>query len=424
MANEVPPERMIVIDEFHNYMGDDSLREKLRAIDGVPGVSYLVQGEKVFVFEKLVQLVKQNNHNLSLASELVPQATVTALEAIEDWSVFPEPYERYSDDHGQSLSIYHRYFNAYIPRKYQSRDECNIDAARLLLGHQIDGEGDFSYRGQQMVLKKPFTLNGLPERAEWLHKSHDDIYAYSHLWNTNFVSGFAPISESLFNDIKSIEVEWKKDTAATFSFVSDQDNTAALWARAGELGLDAIVGISECSGEEDPALHADFQALYPELSMLPPAVIQEAFDDFLEGMWELPYRDEAFLFYLMGRAASAPDCTVQRLKKGTEAAISQLITSDCDFNPVNTGKLIAYSLLMGNSVADAYHAGLEAKDFDNAISTLAYEVSLVMKYLARDVTAKGIEGNPVSTLGDSFRLMRKSGVSPLTIKQTRNGFLS
>ena len=79
---------------------------------------------------------------------------------------------------------------------------------------------------------------------------------------------------------------------------------------------------------------------------------------------------------------------------------------------------------MGNSVADAYHAGLEAKDFDNAISTLAYEVSLVMKYLARDVTAKGIEGNPVSTLGDSFRLMRKSGVSPLTIKQTRNGFLS
>lgn len=105
-------------------------------------------------------------------------------------------------------------------------------------------------------------------------------------------------------------------------------------------------------------------------------------------------------------------------------ARSLLITSDCDFNPVNTGKLIAYSLLMGNSVADAYRAGFEAKDFDIAISNLAYKVSLAMKYLARDTSAKGIDGNPVITVADSFRLMRKSGISLLTIKQASNDFLS
>lgn len=420
MVNEVPPERMIVVDEFHYYMGDDSLREKLRSIDGVPGVSYQVQGEKVFVFEKLVQLMKQNNCNLSLAPELVPQATVTALEAIEDWSVFPEPYERYSDDNGLNLSIYHRYFNACIPRKYQSRDECNIDAASLLLGHHIDGEGDFAYCGQQMVLNKPFTMNALPERPEWLNQNHDDSYAYSHLWNTNFVSGFAPIPESLFNDIKSVEMEWKKDTAATFSFVGDLDNTAALWARTDELGLDAIVSISECCWEEDPAHHADFQALYPELSMLPPAVIQEAYDDYLEGMWEFPDRDEAFLFYLIGRTAIAHVCN----RNGEEKAQSLLITGDCDFNPVNTGKLVAYSLLIGASVDDAYRSGLEAKQFDSAISRLAYDVSLAMNFLSRDAEAKGIVGNPVSTLADTFRLMRKSGISLQAIKQTHNGFSS
>ncbi|HGO5392999.1 TPA: hypothetical protein ACK2W2_001629 [Klebsiella michiganensis] len=424
MANNALPGRMIVMDEFHYHMGDDALRENLRAIDGVPGVSYQVQGEKVFVFQKLLQLVKQNNHDLSLAAELVPQAMVSALEAVEDWSVFPEPYQRSIDDNGQSLTIYHRYFKAYIPRKYQSRDECNIDAASLLLGHHIDGEGNFSYRGQQMVLTKPFTLDGLPERPEWLYKNHDGRYAYSHLWNTNFVSGFAPLSESLFTDIKSVEMEWKKDTAATFSLVSEQDNTAALWARAGELGLDAIVGISEYCQEADPVHHADFQALYPELSMLPPAVIQEAYDDYLECMWELPDRDEEFLFYLIGRTASTSDYITQRLDKVMQAELSKLVMGRCDFNAVNTGKLIAYSLLMGNSVADAYRAGLEAIDFDDAISTLAYEVSLVMQYLDRDAAAKGIEGNPVSTLTENFRQMRKTGISLQTVKQSGNSFLS
>lgn len=82
MANNALPGRMIVMDEFHYHMGDDALRENLRAIDGVPGVSYQVQGEKVFVFQKLLQLVKQNNHDLSLAAELVPQAMVSALEGL------------------------------------------------------------------------------------------------------------------------------------------------------------------------------------------------------------------------------------------------------------------------------------------------------------------------------------------------------
>ena len=52
-------------------MGDDAPREKLRSVDGVPAVSYQVQGEKVFVFEKLVHLVKQNGHMLSRSLRMV-----------------------------------------------------------------------------------------------------------------------------------------------------------------------------------------------------------------------------------------------------------------------------------------------------------------------------------------------------------------
>ncbi len=76
------------MDEFHNHhMNDDVIRERLRSIKCIPGVSYQVYGDNVFVFEKLVQLVKQNGHNLarvlprSAGSSLLPQ------EAIQEWLV-------------------------------------------------------------------------------------------------------------------------------------------------------------------------------------------------------------------------------------------------------------------------------------------------------------------------------------------------
>ncbi|EPV6135598.1 hypothetical protein ACV8B9_004867 [Escherichia coli] len=104
MRSEIPSGRFFCLDEFHNFhMSDDVLRERLRSIDGIPAVSYQVNGENVFVFEKLVQLVKQNGHNLESALALVPKATMTAAEAIEAWSVFPEPYSRETNTIDQAL---------------------------------------------------------------------------------------------------------------------------------------------------------------------------------------------------------------------------------------------------------------------------------------------------------------------------------
>lgn len=163
MRSEIPSGRFFCLDEFHNFhMSDDVLRERLRSIDGIPAVSYQVNGENVFVFEKLVQLVKQNGHNLESALALVPKATMTAAEAIEAWSVFPEPYSRETNTIDHSQAIYHPYLNAYLPRKYPDRESCNADAARLLLGNPVEGEGDFVYRGQSMVLRQPFTPTVFP----------------------------------------------------------------------------------------------------------------------------------------------------------------------------------------------------------------------------------------------------------------------
>lgn len=397
MRSEIPSGRFFCLDEFHNFhMSDDVLRERLRSIDGIPAVSYQVNGENVFVFEKLVQLVKQNGHNLESALALVPKATITAAEAIEAWSVFPEPYSRETNTIDHSQAIYHPYLNAYLPRKYPDRESCNADAARLLLGNPVEGEGDFVYRGQSMVLRQPFTLDRLPPRPEWDVPVSEDASAYTHLWNTDFVSGFAPVTESLFNGIKSAEWEWNHAIAATYAYMGNPECISSLWSRAGEFGLEQLELKSWDVDEQDPEHYQQFQALYPELSMLSPAIIQKAYDEYCESMWENPERCDGFLYHLIG------------------STVSSDISRD---NPEKTGRLIAHALLTGASIEDACRFASEAQQFDTALSGLAYQVAVAMKFVAGDSAAVRNEGHPVITLSDSFRLMRKANINTLTATQ-------
>lgn len=400
MSNDVPAGKLLFLDELHSCTGDDALREKLRSVDGVPAVSYQVQGEKVFVFEKLVQLVKQNGHNLTAVADLVSQATMSAAEAVEEWSVFPEPYSREIDTTGQSQVICHRYLNAHLPRKYPDRDACNADAARLLLGHPVDGEGDFTYREQSMVLREPFTLDRLPPRPDWVVPTDEDPGAYTHLWNTDFVSGFAPITESLFIGVKSAEWEWNHAIAATCAYMGNPECIASMWLRTGELNLEQLELKPEDVDELDPEHYLQFQILYPELAMLSPAAIQQAYDEYCESMWEYPERSEGFLFYLIGSTVS----------KGKYR-----------YDPEQTGRLTAHALLTGASIEDACSFGSEVQRFDTALSGLAYQVSVAMKFIATDTAAAGKEGHPVSTLSDTFRLMRKANINTLTATQKYTG---
>jgi len=220
MRNEATVLRQFLLYELHTLKGDDELREQLRLIDGVHAVSYQVRGEKVFVFEKLVQLVKQNGHNLASAISLISQATIPATEVVEEWSIFPQPYYRAPDDSGQGQVICHYFFNACLPRKYADSGSCIKDAAGLLLGYHVDGKGDFVYRGQSMVLREPFSLDCLPAQPDWVVPPGECTAVYTHLWNTDFVSGFAPVTKSLFAGVKLAEWEWNHAIAATYAYIS------------------------------------------------------------------------------------------------------------------------------------------------------------------------------------------------------------
>ncbi|WP_426727412.1 hypothetical protein [Enterobacter cloacae complex sp. 288G10] len=126
----------------------------------------------------------------------------------------------------------------------------------------------------------------------------------TRIWRRDFVSGFAPVSESLFNEVKSAEWGCTDAIAATCAYMGNPECFALLWPRAGEFGLEQLELKSSDVDELDPEYHQQFQAIYPELSMLSPAAIQRAYDEYCESMWEYPERCDGFLYHLIGSTVS------------------------------------------------------------------------------------------------------------------------
>ena len=92
---------MLVVDEYSNFFGglNETLKEELRKVSGVPNATYLVNDGKVFVFDKLVHPVKERQKDqpdlplADLARSLIAEATVSAKDAVEAWGIVPVPYE-------------------------------------------------------------------------------------------------------------------------------------------------------------------------------------------------------------------------------------------------------------------------------------------------------------------------------------------
>lgn len=203
-----PP--VVFLDEFGYYFGgrNDTLKEDLRKIDGVPNATYLVKEDgQVFVFDKLVQLVSEHRERQSdvsladLARSLIAEATVSAKEAVTTWGIVPEPYEM-AESTASGLMIRHRPFNARLPGVFQSKDGALDAFASLLLGGIQSGSGDFVYRGQPMTLCDPLDTALLPPRPAIQRVEEPENLGYTALRSVTYEPGFEPVSEALFDDVK------------------------------------------------------------------------------------------------------------------------------------------------------------------------------------------------------------------------------
>lgn len=230
---------IIVSDEWGQAFGksDDWLREELRSIEGVPTVEYLVEDNKVFVFERLVEQVKgvigsAKEDRIERIKALVPTCWTAPDHAVLGWHIVPRPYEVHRtatdggaavparwDAHGDDVDpnevgdfqIVHTAFGAAIPRRFTTRAEVNRALSLLLIGGVVHGEDgcatDFVYRGQPFRLLAPFDVDAIPERpALPMTPSLDVINKPPSI---AFPEDFAPLSRAGFELLNHAWEEWR-----------------------------------------------------------------------------------------------------------------------------------------------------------------------------------------------------------------------
>lgn len=401
----------IYLDEASYYFGgnDDTLKEKLRKIEGVPNATYLVKEGMVFVFAKLIELVK-NNYTLRTSEELnadivlslVPEAMVTALEAVEQWSIVPLPYKLEGSEQS-GWTIRHQPFNALIPEFFPTLYEAGKALAKLLVGDAVEGAGNLVYRDQQLSLSDQFTLSVLPTRPDLPTDLEPANYGYKRLAGLSFEDGFAPVTKELFDSVQSKESTWQDASHSVMKH--GYANWNQIWQRTDELPLSSLNDANDTVPEYAQSDFDELKSMYPELSMLTDGSLYQWFDTY---QMECCYingwtanRDNSFLFYLLGKLVSSS------LK---------------DDQAKNVGEIVGFALARGDSWPDALTLGSQWNAYDDAIKDLSYRIAEAMRFLAKDKAANDLRGDSISTMADLFRGSRKMNMMPVIAEQSQLSF--
>jgi len=407
--------RVLFVDEMGSYFGgqNDHLKEALRVIDGVPNAKYLVRDGLVFVFDKLVQLVKERQSDQSdtpvaeLACNLVDEATVSAKEAVEAWGVVPVPYEMITvagrdiaplETPANGLLVRHRPFNAHLPGSYQNEKDVQAAFANILVGGIQPGSGDFTYRGQPMTLCEPLDLTLLPARPVTREGLEPASWFYTELGSITYEPGFEPVSEVMFNRVKELEADWRDDIARAATHA--QNRVEDMWAQTADLRIGTLNDPSDEVPEYGLEDFAELRSYYPELSMLSDGSLYSLFDvfqmecRFING-WSAN-RDNDFLFYLLGKV-------VDRENDHESAK--------------DVGEWVADALLHGDTLDAALGFGRDATRYNQAIGKLAHRVASAMRFLAEDKKATDLRGHAITTMGDAFRIGRKFNATVMVAEQ-------
>ena len=386
-----PVSSIAFADELGDYCSypQDEWIEVLRQINGVPNATYVVENDRVFVFDKLVHrvqksgLTKSSGISAHTLDSLIKQATVSANEAVEVWGIIPEQYEVIKSSEG-ALRIRHRPFNALLPGAFETLLEVQAALANLLLGGVQPGEGDFSYKGQPLTLMEPLDVALLPSRPiiDGLQAIETDKYI--SLNTVEYLAGFAPVSKSLFDEVKALETRWKADSSRAAKYA--YEHADALWGQVGRLHLDTLNRSDDKVPEYGKTDVQDLRGCFPELGMLSDDSLYARYNKFqwecysLNG-WEA-HRENAFLFYLIGKT-----------------------TGDWD-KPDFVGQCAGYAILCAEPITDALAFGTAAGLYEEAISHLAYRIADVMRFLQQDTNEAGARGPAVTTMLDLVRSAR------------------
>jgi len=348
---------------------DDAIARQLREIEGVPKAPWVVKNFRVFAFEKLLWLVKNCTSSANQGKELraddvltlLPAAWIDPITAVEKWGIIPEPYT--VDTDGQAFFIRHQPFNAVVPEVYRNSRDLTLALAHMLVGGVIGEFGDVCYRGQYLSLKGSPLTKQLPvsPRLDTADIARPEL-GNSPLLNIGYEPGFAPLTPTLFERVKSLDLTWRGDSHAVRRFITS--HSKHLGPTINQFGVHQLTHPSrELIDEADSDL-IDIRRMFPELDAMSAHALFNWFADYqrdcrFKGAIDAR-RDDGFFHYLLGQLASNGELIGEHAERvGTYAAFA-----------VARGARPLAALRLGMQ-CDRYHNSLD-KLVSNTVSVLTF----------------------------------------------------
>lgn len=395
-----------ICDEFGYYLGttDDPLKETLRGIKGIPDATYVVRGEKVFVFDKLVGLTKERlrNTDAETISEIallsIEDCYVSAEEAVKRWNVTPVEHKvEYGEDHqGRPVAkILHTELNAWLPGEFRSKEEVMSALSVRLLGGKIPGEGTFTYKGQAMTPRNPEDFERTPEKPKGFPSGGLSAQGCSILKLEGYHPGLDLLSQTLFNELTLLQSEYDHVRTQIENLIKvGREEILSMTPKLRiELLNDPDNEVAEYAKEETAGL----RPFYPELGFLSDGSLFSHFNEFQADFrystsWD-PYYDEAFLFYLVGKASD------KSLDAETAASV---------------GQWVVYAMLNGNSIEKAIVFGRQSERYAQDLLGQANRILRAIRFLKCDDKDSAPTGKPVRTMADILKMARS--LSPASVE--------
>lgn len=449
--------KAVILDEAGYFFNRHPqwIVEALRKMDDVPTVCYKVEGERVFVFDKLMAALVEarfphdaDKREAALRDALdaiLPQAYVSSVDAVTRWNVTPENFV--INESSGVFVIWNTVLKSFIPVTLCSKEDAHRLLADLLVGKNVPTEYDALLdTGDMHTVVTPIpgkqgqvaTSYVYPFAGQIYQHNKTDITAFdfsvsdvenfypftnehemtrgSSGHENSYLEGFPLLPRGHYLTLNRHASEWfldaEKAAGIACAHFTDAESWLALFAE-----FDFYLPVTSETirlNDNEQSLVQVIRTHYPELSAVSDIDLYYVYDDFMTYERHIRtfdesdvFRDDDFLYYFLGEVCSSKIDSEHRLEDKT-----------------NIGQIAAFFSSLGFSAADVIAKAEKYSALTKQIYRVTWGCNAVFTYMQELKAQNGLikTGRPVTTEVDAFRTFRKYNGKLLVATQNLDSF--